>query len=85
MPFREISCLEARIEMVRLFEAGVVSVTEIAALHGVSRETVYYWARRKAAGGERWFDDLSRAPHGRPQALDGAVVEAVVALRRRFP
>ena len=85
MPFREMSRLESRIEMVRLHETGLVSVTEIAALYGVSRETVYYWMERKAAGGERWFEDLSRAPHGRPQALDNEIVDAVLALRRRFP
>lgn len=85
MPFRERSRLEARIEMVRLYEAGVLPVAEIAGLYGVSRETVYYWARRKAAGGERWFEEVSRAPHHRPQALDAALVEAVLALRRRHP
>ena len=65
MPFREMSRLESRIEMVRMHEAGLVSVTEIAAHYGVSRETVYQWTRRKAAGGERWFEDLSRAPQRR--------------------
>jgi transposase InsO family protein len=85
MPLREMSRLETRIEMVRLYETGLVGVTELAGLYGVSRETVYYWARRKAAGGERWFEDMSRAPHGRPQALDGSIVEAVLGLRRRFP
>jgi hypothetical protein len=30
-------------------------------------------------------EDMSRAPHGRPQALDGSIVEAVLGLRRRFP
>lgn len=72
MPFREMCRLESQIEMVSMLEAGRVSVTHIAALCGVSRETFYYWAGRKATGGER------------PQALDRMTVKSVLTLRRRF-
>lgn len=85
MPFRETSRLEERIAMVGLLETGQFSVVEVAARFGVSRETVYCWARRKAEGGERWFEELSRVPHGRPQAFEEEQVAAVIALRRRFP
>lgn len=76
--------MEARMLMMREVESGIFTVAEIASRYGVSRETVYYWTRRKASGGEDWFMDVSRAPHHCPSCHDEAMIEAVVGLRRRF-
>jgi transposase InsO family protein len=85
MPFKERSVMEARIVMIMELESGLYPVAEIAARHGVSRETVYVWARRKAAGGVDWFKDESRAPLSSPWAHEETTVAVVVALRKRFP
>lgn len=84
MPFKESNRMEERIGLVRAVESGVFSVSDLAARHGVSRETVYQWKRRRESGDERWFEEKSRAPLHCPHATAPAVIEAIVALRRRF-
>lgn len=84
MPFKESSRMEERIGLLRAVESGVFSVSDLAARHGVSRETVYQWKRRRESGDERWFEERSRAPLHCPHATAPAVIEAIVALRRRF-
>lgn len=84
MPFKESSRMEERIALLRAVESGVFSVSDLAASHGVSRETVYQWKRRRESGDERWFEEKSRAPLHCPHATAPAVIEAIVALRHRF-
>ncbi|MBM3219695.1 MAG: transposase [Candidatus Rokubacteria bacterium] len=51
----------------------------------ISRKTGYKWVERYEAGGVRSLFDRSRAPHSHPHAVAAAVVDAVIALRRRHP
>ena len=37
--------------------------------YGISRETFYVWKRRREIGGERWFEEQSRAPARCPHAI----------------
>jgi transposase InsO family protein len=52
---------------------------------GISRKTGYKWVQRYEAGGVRSLVDRSRAPQSHPHAVAAAVIDAVVALRRRHP
>jgi transposase len=52
---------------------------------GISRKTGYKWVERYEHGGVGALVDRSRAPRSHPHAVPGAVVEAIVALRRRHP
>lgn len=85
MPWRETSPMKERLEFVREYESGLFTMTELAAQYGVSRKTGYKWVERHATGGALGLCDQSRRPHASPQATDPALVEALVAVRRRHP
>jgi transposase InsO family protein len=65
--------------------SGDLTMSELCVDFGVSRKTGYKWLERYEAGGLEGLDDLSRRPHHMPQALDQAVADALVALRRARP
>jgi transposase InsO family protein len=52
---------------------------------GISRKTGYKWVERYDEGGVVALVDRSRAPRSHPHAVEEAVIEAIVALRRRHP
>jgi len=87
MPWLELSPMEQRLQLVRDFESGLFSMTELAEQYGVSRRTAYKWvARFEASDGDiTALGDRSRRPRTSPAATDAAVVEALIALRRRHP
>ncbi len=85
MPFRERRAVEERIAMLREFETGAYSVTDLCSRYGVSRETFYVWKRRRESGEERWYEALSRAPVSCPHATPEKLARAIIAVRRRHP
>ena len=85
MPFKETCPVEERIAMFRDYDTGAFSVSEVAARHGVSRETFYVWQRRRASGDPRWFEEHSRAPSSRPHTTSVVDANAIIGVRRRFP
>jgi transposase InsO family protein len=85
MPFRETCPVEERISMLRDYDTGAFTVSELVARYGVSRETFYVWQRRRENGEERWFEVRSRAPRHCPHATGTAQVAAIVAMRKRYP
>ena len=85
MPWRELEPMEQRLELIREYESGLVTMSELVARYGVSRKTAYKWLERYDRGGIRGLADRSRRPHQSPRAMPPDVVEAVVALRRRHP
>lgn len=85
MPFKGTGPMEERIAMFRELDSGAFSVTEVAQRYGVSRETVYVYKRRRESGEERWFEERSRAPKHCPHTTPDALIEEIVAMRRRFP
>jgi transposase InsO family protein len=85
MAFRESSRMEERIALLREYESGAFTVAELCHRYGISRETFYVWKRRRETGGERWFEELSRAPGTCPHTTAAEAVAAILALRARFP
>jgi transposase-like protein len=85
MPWRETTPMEQRLELVREYESGMFTMTELAAAYGVSRKTGYKWLAQYEAAGARGLQDRSRRPHHHPQAIDAALVEAILAIRGRHP
>jgi transposase InsO family protein len=76
--------MEERIAMLRDYDSGAFSVSELSARYGVSRETLYFWRSRRASGEADWFQDRSHAPRSCPFRTEAGVVERIVAMRRRF-
>jgi transposase InsO family protein len=85
MPFKETCRVEERIALMRAYESGAFTVSELCARSGISRETFYVWKRRLEAGDARWFEERSRAAGSCPHATLPDVIAAIVALRRRWP
>jgi len=85
MPFRETSRMEERIRMFLEHESGNWSVSELCRRYAVCRDTFYEWRKRKQSGDPEWFKDRSHAPLQCAQTTDAAIVEKVIAARRRFP
>lgn len=77
--------MERRVEMLSDWETGAFSVTELSRRYGVSRDTVYLWTLRRKGGTPDWFADRSHAPLSRPHRMPEALVEPILAMKRRFP
>jgi transposase InsO family protein len=80
----ELSVVEQRYRAVLAVLAGV-SVTEVAAGQGVSRQTVQTWKARYAAAGLGGLVDRSRRPARCPHQSPAVVEAAVCELRREHP
>ena len=85
MPWRETSPMEQRLDFVREYETELFTMTELAAQYGISRKTGYKWLERYATDRVGGLQDRSRRPHLSPQATDAALMEALLAHRRRHP
>lgn len=85
MPFLETCRMERRVQMLLDWETGAFSVTELGRRYGVSRDTVYLWTLRRLSGAEDWFVDRSHAPRGCPHRTAEALIEPILAMKRRFP
>jgi putative transposase len=85
MPWREMSPVEQRLEFVREYATELFTMSELAAQYGISRKTAYKWLARYHAAGVDGLRDQPRRPHESPHAVDPAVVETLLALRRRHP
>jgi transposase InsO family protein len=85
MPFRETDRMEERIRMFLEYESGNWSVSELCSRYGVCRDTFYEWRKRKRSGDPEWFRERSHAPLHPKQVTEAAIVEQVIAARRRFP
>lgn len=57
-------------------------VSEVARIHGVSRQTVHTWLRRYLDNGETGLLNRSRRPHLSPTRLDPSVEQLICTLRR---
>jgi transposase InsO family protein len=85
MPWRELEPMELRLELIREYERGVLTMTELIAQYGVSRKTAYKWLERYEQHGLAGLADRSRRPHRSPQITAAEVMDAVVALRCKHP
>lgn len=85
MPWQELSPVNLRMHFVTEWHRGCWTMTELCADYQISRKTGYKWIERFEVGGPRGLYDQSRRPHRSPHATDPALIEAVVAVRRRHP
>jgi transposase InsO family protein len=85
MPWQEQSPMDLRMRFVTDWQSGCWTMTELCADYQISRKTGYKWVERYETSGPRGLHDQSRRPHHHPRATPGALVTALVALRRRRP
>lgn len=84
MPFKETCPVEERIALLREYETGAFTVSDLCRRYGISRETFYVWRRRRESGEERWFEARSHAVANCPHATASELVDRMIAIRRRF-
>jgi putative transposase len=85
MPWQELSPVNLRMHFMTEWQRGCWTMTELCAEYQISRKTGYKWLDRFKASGPAGLDDQSRRPHHSPQATDSALIDALVAIRRRHP
>lgn len=85
MPWKEISKLEQRKELIRRCLENQESIAELARQFGVSRQSAYKWLKRQAEEGEMGLQERSRAPHRQARELSPETSERIVEVRRAHP
>lgn len=87
MPWKVESIVDARRAFINdwLQKRHEGTFEALCELHGISRQVGYKWVARFLDGGLANLVDRSRAPVHRPQTTPEEVVDAIVALRKRFP
>lgn len=83
MVWSEVSCMQLRVEFVKLAVAGETSMAALCRRFGISRKTGYKWLARVAAG--EGVEDRSRRPHASPRRTPTVSEAAVLALRAEHP
>jgi transposase InsO family protein len=82
---RELSVAEQRYQAVLAVIEDGLSITEVAAKAGVSRQTLHSWLSRYAGGGLEGLADRSHRPRSCPHQMDPAVEVRLVELRGLHP
>lgn len=77
--------MDERVLFVAAKLEGGETMSALCRRFGISRRTGYKWLSRYEAEGVAGLEDRSRAPHSNPRAIDAATVEAVMAVRHRYP
>ena len=76
--------MEQRVRLLADYDTGAFAVSDLCRAYGISRDTFYRWRQRRLEGAEDWFRDRSHAPLSCPHRTPEELVEAIVAVRRRF-
>ncbi len=82
---QELSVSEQRYQAVLAVIEDGLSVTDVAAKVGVSRQTLHSWLARYAGGGLEGLADRSHRPRGCPHQMDAGVEVRLVELRGLHP
>ena len=81
----ERSKMEQRYQAVLAVQVDGLSVTDVAATWGVSRQAVHGWLRRYEEGGLEALADRSHRPVSCPHQMPAVVEARVCELRRQHP
>jgi transposase InsO family protein len=85
MRMRGVCAVEQRLDMVLAPERYGLTVTEAAAMWGVSRQTWHVWRRRYDAAGVAGLADRSSAPRSPAGRVPGRIEAEVLRLREAHP
>jgi putative transposase len=85
MPWRHTSPLDQKIPCMADDLRRTLSITEVCALHGVSRQTGDQWSERSLTSGPPGLEERARTPCSRPHQTPQHVVEAILEGRCRHP
>src|SRR3979411_2739125 len=85
MPWRERSRMDERLQFITDYQRQLFTMTQLCDRYGISRKTGYAVVGRYEAGGVAGLSPRSSRPGPRPQAAAEPLVDAIVAMRKRYP
>jgi putative transposase len=85
MPWKESCPVDERLKFIADWKRGELSMTELSRVYGVSRKTAYKWLGRYQTDGPVGLVEVSRAPRHRPWAVEDAIAECLVGVRKKHP
>jgi transposase InsO family protein len=85
MPWKAMSIMSQRIELISLAGHAKANLGELARRFGVSRKTLYKWLDRHRAGGAEALADRSRRPTHSPAQCSPEVEKRVTEAREKHP
>lgn len=85
MPWRKVSLMDQRKELVLLMQQADVNRRELFRRFGISPRTGYKWLTRATSGENDWALDRSRRPHVSPVQSPQEVETAVLKIRDAHP
>ena len=88
MPWREVSLMDQRKELVRLFQQPDANRRELCRRFQISPKTAYKWLARATAAEaaeKDWAQDQTRRPHVSPARSSHAIEAAVLEVRDAHP
>lgn len=85
MPWARTDWMSERLKFIATYLEYEVSFSDLCRDFGISRKTGYKWVRRYETDGATALAERSRAPQGHPNAVAAAMVQAIIAIRRRHP
>jgi putative transposase len=83
MPFQETHVMDRRQRFIQDAHRSLLSFSELCWRYGISRKTGYKWLDRWNTEGPHGLRDRPSRPGSSPLATPPAVVEAILAVRRR--
>jgi transposase InsO family protein len=81
MPWKTSSVMDEKVRFIVEYERDELTMAELCARSGISRETGYVWVRRYRQYGLKGLMELDRAPRHHPNQTDAAIEASVLALR----
>src|ERR1043166_5418623 len=85
MPWHETDPMNERVRFIARYLQKEEDFKALCIQAGISRKTGYKWAERYESGGVAALVERSRAPRSQRIGVPAAIVDAVVAARRRHP
>ena len=85
MPWSQTSPMDQRTQFIADYLRGVLSVSELCDLYGISRKTAYKVIDRYLRQGPAGLEERSRRPHTSPNHTPHEVEQALLEARRRHP
>lgn len=85
MAWLETCVMDLRIMFISELLKDDYNMTELCERFGISRKTGYKWLGRYIDHGAVGLDDISRAPHNHPGAIDEMTKSAMLSIKQRYP
>jgi transposase InsO family protein len=83
MPYKELTALDIRKEMVNEYFNDDYTATELSDRYGLARKTIYKWIKRYRSQGEEGLAERSHAPFSHPNATDEEIVQTILEMKMK--